>query len=104
METSENFKNSPIHDKRAILKMMDELKPEQMIKVVDFIIYQVRNSNVFDIIKRFIDENGHLDKYDNDMGGHNDRFFDDLYLTTGLPKNEDNAKLVSRCIHEYYSG
>lgn len=42
METEDKFKNSPIHDKRAILKMMDELRPEQMVKVVDFIQEQVK--------------------------------------------------------------
>lgn len=42
METENKFKNSPIHDKRAILKMMDELRPEQMVKVVDFIQEQVK--------------------------------------------------------------
>lgn len=42
MKTEDKFKNSPIHDKRAILEMMDELRPEQMVKVVDFIQEQVK--------------------------------------------------------------
>ena len=32
-----NFKNSPIHDKKAIIEMMDELEPKEMIEVVEFI-------------------------------------------------------------------
>ena len=36
METNDKFKNSPIHDKVAILKLMDELSPAQMVKTVDF--------------------------------------------------------------------
>lgn len=59
--------------------------------------------NVKSLIKKFIKDYGHLDTYDNDMGGFNWRFFDDLHSTVGLPKNEDNAKLVSGCIFEYYS-
>ena len=42
MKTEDKFKNSPIHDKRAILEMMDELRPEQMVKVVDFIQEQIK--------------------------------------------------------------
>jgi hypothetical protein len=34
---SNKFKNSPIHDKKAIIEMMDELEPKEMIEVVDFI-------------------------------------------------------------------
>ena len=34
---SNNFKNSPIHDKKAIIEMMDELEPKEMIEVVEFI-------------------------------------------------------------------
>jgi len=34
MEGGDKFKNSPIHDKKAILNIMDELQPEQMIEVV----------------------------------------------------------------------
>jgi hypothetical protein len=60
--------------------------------------------NVKSLIKKFIKEYVNLDTYDNDMGGFNWRFFDDLHSTVGLPQNEDNAKLVSECIFEYYSG
>ena len=31
---TDKFKKSPIHDKKAIIKMMDKLTPEKMIKVV----------------------------------------------------------------------
>ena len=31
------FKNSPIHDKQAIIDMMDELEPKDMIAVVELI-------------------------------------------------------------------
>lgn len=52
METEDKFKNSPIHDKRAILEMMDELRPEQMVKVVDFIQEQVKLFYKICIIKK----------------------------------------------------
>jgi len=42
METENKFKNSPIHDKRLILEMMDKLEPKEMVKVVDFIQEQVK--------------------------------------------------------------
>lgn len=42
METEDKFKNSPIHDKRAILEMMDKLEPKEMVKVVDYIQEQVK--------------------------------------------------------------
>jgi len=42
METEDKFKNSPIHDKRAILEMMDKLQPKEMVKVVDYIQEQVK--------------------------------------------------------------
>lgn len=38
----DKFKNSPIHDKRAILEIMDKLDPKAMVKVVDFIQGQVK--------------------------------------------------------------
>jgi hypothetical protein len=36
-EQVKKFKNSPIHDKEAIIEMMDELHPKEMIEVVEFI-------------------------------------------------------------------
>lgn len=33
----DEFKNSPIHDKKAINSMMDELEPKDMVEVVEFI-------------------------------------------------------------------
>jgi hypothetical protein len=42
METEDNFKNSPIHDKRAIIEMMDKLEPKEMVKVIDFIQEQAK--------------------------------------------------------------
>ena len=41
METSDKFKNSLIHDKRAIIELLDELNPEQMVKVVNCIQDQI---------------------------------------------------------------
>ena len=55
MKTEDKFKNSPIHDKRAILEMMDELRPEQMVKVVDFIQEQVKLFCQPAVIKSFCD-------------------------------------------------
>ena len=34
---TDKFKKSPIHDKKAIIEMMDKLTPEKMIKVVEFL-------------------------------------------------------------------
>lgn len=48
MQTSEKFKNSPIHDKHAILEMMDLLNPEQMAEVVDLLQEQVKKLNIPD--------------------------------------------------------
>ena len=31
------FKNAPIHDKKAIIEMMDELEPKDMIEVVELL-------------------------------------------------------------------
>jgi hypothetical protein len=42
METPDRFKNSPIHDKSAILELMDELKPEQMVELVGYLQNQVK--------------------------------------------------------------
>lgn len=36
-EKVRGFKNSPLHDKQAIMEMMDELHPEQMFELVEFI-------------------------------------------------------------------
>lgn len=36
-EKVRGFKNSPLHDKQAIMEMMDELSPEEMFKLVEFI-------------------------------------------------------------------
>lgn len=37
MEAKEQFKNSPLHDKTAILGLMDQLMPVDMMKVVDLL-------------------------------------------------------------------
>jgi hypothetical protein len=37
METADTFKNAPIHDKRAILELMDSLEPKEMVELVDFL-------------------------------------------------------------------
>ena len=34
---NDNFKKSPIHDKKAIIDMMDELHPQEMIELVEFL-------------------------------------------------------------------
>lgn len=44
MELEDNFKKSPMHDKHAILEMMNKLDPKEMVKVVDFIQEQVKLS------------------------------------------------------------
>jgi len=42
MMDDDKFKNSPIHDKRAILDMMDKLDPANMAKVVDLVMQLVK--------------------------------------------------------------
>lgn len=42
----DRFKKSPIHDKRAILGMLDELPPDKMINVVNFIKDQLAEKPV----------------------------------------------------------
>jgi len=37
LNSEDNFKGSPMHDKQAIINILDKLTPEQMIRVVDFI-------------------------------------------------------------------
>lgn len=34
---NDKFKNAPIHDKKAIIDMMDELEPKDMIEVVELL-------------------------------------------------------------------
>lgn len=38
MTERDKFKNSPLNDKEAIISLMDSLNPEQMNKVVDFLM------------------------------------------------------------------
>ena len=35
--SSDKFKNAPIHDKKAIIDMLEELEPKDMIEVVELI-------------------------------------------------------------------
>lgn len=35
--SNDKFKNAPIHDKKAIIEMMDELEPKDMIEVVELL-------------------------------------------------------------------
>lgn len=61
METKDKFKNSPIHDKHAILEMMDKLEPKEMVKVVDFIQEQVKLSCQPDVIKSVCEHTDYLE-------------------------------------------
>ena len=42
-KTNERFKNSPLYNKCAIMKLMDELTPDQMVKMVDYLQGLVKN-------------------------------------------------------------
>jgi DNA-directed RNA polymerase alpha subunit len=44
METAEKFKNSPMHDKRAIIQLLDLLNPAQMCMVVELAQKLIENS------------------------------------------------------------
>lgn len=46
METLDYFKNSPMHDKSAILNLMDGLYPSDMVDVIEFIQKTVRKNYV----------------------------------------------------------
>jgi hypothetical protein len=35
--SSDRFKKSPLHDKKRIIEILDDLTPEQMSKLVDFL-------------------------------------------------------------------
>lgn len=69
METSEKFKNSPMHNKRAIIELMDELQPEQMVKVVDLMQSQVKLSTTREVIYCTCKDRTtfYRDKEDNDV-------------------------------------
>jgi hypothetical protein len=41
--SNDNFKKSPIHDKNAIIQMMDELEPQEMIELVEFITVKLKD-------------------------------------------------------------
>lgn len=45
METPDNFKNAPIHDKKAILELLDELEPKDMIEVVDLLMSKTSDTS-----------------------------------------------------------
>ena len=51
METNDRFKNSPLHDKKVILEMMDELQPIQMIDLVKWLQGHIKNLNIPVVIK-----------------------------------------------------
>lgn len=38
----DKFTNAPIHDKKAIIEMMNELHPKEMIEVVEFIKSKIK--------------------------------------------------------------
>lgn len=40
------FKNSPLHDKNAIIELMDKLNPEEMVKVVDLLLKLIENKKI----------------------------------------------------------
>lgn len=43
--SNDKFKNSPIHDKKAIIEMMDELEPKDMIEVVELLKSKQKKHN-----------------------------------------------------------
>lgn len=43
--SNDKFKNAPIHDKKAIIEMMDELEPKDMIEVVELLKRKQQNPN-----------------------------------------------------------
>jgi hypothetical protein len=64
--SKDKFKKSPIHDKKAIISMMDELKPEEMAEVVELIkSKQPKNQTALDIVisqlKEQIEKSAHKD-------------------------------------------
>lgn len=48
METSDNFKNSPVHDKKRILAELDKLTPSEMIQVAELLIELNKNKPSID--------------------------------------------------------
>ena len=43
--SNDKFKNAPIHDKKAIIDMMDELEPKDMIEVVELLKSKQKKHN-----------------------------------------------------------
>lgn len=53
MRTEDKFKNSPLHDKAAILKMLDEMDAGQMSELVKFSQHLVKNNALLaDVMQR----------------------------------------------------
>jgi hypothetical protein len=46
MQTPDTFRNSPMHNKSAILELMDELKPDQMMELVDYLQKSINNQHL----------------------------------------------------------
>jgi len=99
METENNFKGSPMHDNQAIINLLDNLTPEQMIRVVDLL--QQKESKEIDykeLLKRYIN---HVDVCE----GTN--FIKHRYANSDL--SEEDFEILEHifeedkkeCVHEY---
>lgn len=62
----------------------------------------ISSLSVKDLINLWMKDNAHKEKYDNDMGGFNHRFFEDLSNSVGLPKCDENKEFVSETIYSFY--
>jgi hypothetical protein len=56
-----NFKNSPIHDKKAIIEMMDELEPKEMIEVVEFLKSKINKQMKQTAVEWLVNQNISVD-------------------------------------------
>ena len=46
--SNDNFKKSPLHDKKEIIRMMDELEPKHMAEIVELIKLKQQNDKPID--------------------------------------------------------
>jgi hypothetical protein len=46
--SNDNFKKSPLHDKKEIIRIMDELEPKHMAEVVELIKSKQQNDKPLD--------------------------------------------------------
>jgi hypothetical protein len=104
--SNDKFKMSPIHDKKVIISMMDELKPEDMAEVVELITSkQPKNQTALDIVisqlKEEIVKSAHKDSSTIRSGDYRIGLTKAINFCT-LAKEMENEQKKHRAIESYY--